>query len=62
MFVYGVIKVFVLSFSEVLWVENRDLGVKIFVFCFGLIELDFFKKVEFLEFVREGLEVKLIFV
>lgn len=42
MFVYGVIKVFVLSFSEVLWVENWDLGVKIFVFCFGFIELDFF--------------------
>ncbi|ABG51054.1 short-chain dehydrogenase/reductase SDR [Trichodesmium erythraeum IMS101] len=59
MSVYGATKAFVLSFSEALWAENRDSGVKIFALCPGPTESDFFKKAEFPEFAREGSEAKL---
>ncbi len=49
MSVYGATKAFVLSFSEALWAENRDSGVKIFALCPGPTESDFFQRAEFPE-------------
>lgn len=45
--VYAATKAFVLSFSEALWAENRDFGVKILALCPGPTESDFFQKAEF---------------
>ena len=59
MSVYGATKAFVLSFSEALWAENRDLGVKIFALCPGPTESDFFQTAEFPESAGEGLQTKL---
>ncbi|MDE5106812.1 MAG: SDR family oxidoreductase [Trichodesmium sp. St17_bin3_1_1] len=59
MSVYGATKAFVLSFSEALWAENRDLGVKIFALCPGPTESDFFQRAEFPESAGEGLQTKL---
>ncbi|MGK7919656.1 MAG: SDR family NAD(P)-dependent oxidoreductase [Trichodesmium sp.] len=47
MSVYGATKAFVLSFSEALWAENQDLGVKIFALCPGPTESEFFQRAEF---------------
>lgn len=43
MAVYSATKAFVLSFSEALWAENRDRGVRILALCPGATETEFFK-------------------
>ncbi|NEP77145.1 MAG: SDR family oxidoreductase [Okeania sp. SIO3C4] len=47
MSVYGATKAFVLSFSEALWAENQDSGVKILALCPGPTESEFFQTAEF---------------
>jgi short-subunit dehydrogenase len=47
--IYGATKAFVLSFSEALWAENRDYGVKVLVVCPGPTETDFFSEAQFPE-------------
>ncbi len=47
MSVYAATKAFVLSFSEALWAENRDSGVKILALCPGPTESNFFQIAEF---------------
>jgi short-subunit dehydrogenase len=41
--VYAASKAFVLSFSEALWAENRDRGIRVQALCPGPTETDFFK-------------------
>jgi short-subunit dehydrogenase len=45
--VYGATKAFVLSFSQALWAENRDYGVRVLVVCPGPTETDFFTEANF---------------
>ncbi|MBD2694204.1 SDR family NAD(P)-dependent oxidoreductase [Anabaena catenula] len=45
--VYAATKAFVLSFSEALWAENRDYGVRVLVVCPGPTETDFFTEAKF---------------
>ncbi|AFY35531.1 SDR family oxidoreductase [Calothrix sp. PCC 7507] len=45
--VYAASKAFVLSFSESLWAENRQYGVRILVACPGPTETDFFTEADF---------------
>jgi hypothetical protein len=45
--VYAATKAFVLSFSEALWAENKDAGVRILALCPGPTESNFFKVAEF---------------
>ncbi|MGB5711490.1 MAG: SDR family oxidoreductase [Waterburya sp.] len=47
MSVYAATKAFVLSFSEALWAENKDLGVKILAVCPGPTESQFFNRADF---------------
>jgi uncharacterized protein len=47
MSVYAATKAFVLSFTEALWAENKNSGVRILVVCPGATESDFFKVAEF---------------
>ena len=47
MSVYAATKAFVLSFSEALWAENKDLGVKILAVCPGPTESEFFNRADF---------------
>ncbi|MGH2413686.1 MAG: SDR family NAD(P)-dependent oxidoreductase [Microcystaceae cyanobacterium] len=49
MSVYGATKAFVLSFSEALWAENKNMGVKILALCPGATESNFFDVAEFPE-------------
>lgn len=42
--VYAASKAFVLNFSEALWAENQDTGVKILALCPGPTETQFFKE------------------
>ncbi|WP_224371012.1 SDR family NAD(P)-dependent oxidoreductase [Hyalangium versicolor] len=42
MAVYGATKAFVLSFTEALWAENRDRGVRAVALCPGPVETGFF--------------------
>jgi uncharacterized protein len=41
--VYAATKAFILSFSEALWAENRDKGVKILAVCAGPTQTQFFE-------------------
>ncbi len=43
MAVYGASKAFVLSFSEALWAENLNTGVRILALCPGPVDTEFFK-------------------
>ena len=43
--VYGATKAFVLSWSEALWAENRERGVKVLALCPGATETEFFERV-----------------
>ena len=43
--VYGATKAFVLSWSEALWVENRERGVKVLALCPGATDTEFFERV-----------------
>jgi uncharacterized protein len=45
--IYAATKAFVLSFSEALWAENKDLGIRVLALCAGPTESDFFKAAEF---------------
>jgi uncharacterized protein len=45
--VYAASKAFILSFSEALWAENRDYGVRVLVTCPGPIETNFFAEANF---------------
>lgn len=47
MSVYAATKAFVLSFSEALWAENKDKGVKVLVSCPGPTESKFYDLAEF---------------
>ena len=43
--VYGGTKAFVLSWSEALWAENRERGVKVLALCPGATKTEFFERV-----------------
>jgi hypothetical protein len=45
MAIYGATKAFVLSFSEALWGEYRDRGVRVLALCPGATETSFFEVV-----------------
>jgi hypothetical protein len=45
--VYGATKAFVLSFTEAIWAENKDSGIKILALCPGPTESQFFEVAEF---------------
>ena len=47
MSVYAATKAFVLSFTEALWAENKDSGLRILAVCPGPTESDFFNKADF---------------
>jgi uncharacterized protein len=47
MSVYAATKAFLLNFSEALWAENRDLGVKVLAVCPGPTESEFYDRAEF---------------
>lgn len=47
MSVYAATKAFVLNFSEALWAENKELGVKILALCPGPTESKFYDRAEF---------------
>ena len=49
MSVYSATKAFVLNFSEALWSENKDLGVKILAVCPGPTESKFYDRADFPE-------------
>ncbi|MEG3847460.1 SDR family oxidoreductase [Microcoleus sp. herbarium19] len=44
---YAATKAFVLSFSQSLWAENKDLGIRVLCLCPGPTESGFFKVAEF---------------
>jgi len=45
--VYAASKAFILSFSEALWAENHDWGVRVLAVCPGPTETNFFEDAEF---------------
>jgi uncharacterized protein len=45
MAVYGATKAFVLSFSEALWAETRERGLKVLALCPGATDTPFFERV-----------------
>lgn len=45
--VYAATKAFVLSFSEAIWAENKDSGIKVIAVCPGPTESNFFNVAEF---------------
>ncbi|MGO0059789.1 SDR family NAD(P)-dependent oxidoreductase [Brevibacillus fluminis] len=45
MAVYGATKAFVLSFTQALWMENRNRGIKFFALCPGSTDTQFFNVV-----------------
>lgn len=45
MAIYAATKAFVLSFSEALWAENRERGVKVLALCPGATDTPFFERV-----------------
>lgn len=47
MSVYAATKAFILSFSEALWAENKDKGVKVLVSCPGPTESQFYNQADF---------------
>ncbi|MEL6930800.1 MAG: SDR family oxidoreductase [Cyanobacteria bacterium J06600_6] len=47
MSVYAASKAFVLNFSEALWSENKDLGIKIIAVCPGPTESKFYDRADF---------------
>lgn len=47
MSVYAATKAFVLNFSEALWSENKDKGVRILVTCPGPTESQFYQRADF---------------
>lgn len=53
MAVYGATKAFVLSYSEALWQECRDTGVRVLALCPGATETEFFSRTGE-EFMTDG--------
>ncbi|MEC4983079.1 MAG: SDR family oxidoreductase [Oscillatoria sp. PMC 1068.18] len=51
---YAATKVFILHFSEALWAENINTGVKILAFCPGPTETNFFNRANFDKFASGG--------
>lgn len=47
MSVYAATKAFILNFSEALWAENKDLGVRILAVCPGPTESEFYDRADF---------------
>lgn len=47
MSVYAATKAFVLNFSEALWAENKDRGIRILVACPGPTESEFYARADF---------------
>lgn len=47
MSVYAASKAFILNFSEALWAENKDLGVRILAVCPGPTESEFYDRADF---------------
>jgi short-subunit dehydrogenase len=47
MSVYAATKAFLLNFSEALWAENKDLGVRILAVCPGPTESEFYNRADF---------------
>ena len=47
MSVYAATKAFILNFSEALWAENKDSGVRILVTCTGPTESQFYERADF---------------
>ncbi len=45
--IYSSTKAFILSFTEALWAENQNTGVRIFTLCPGPTESDFFEAAKF---------------
>ncbi|MEM1369844.1 MAG: SDR family oxidoreductase [Cyanobacteria bacterium P01_H01_bin.15] len=56
MAVYAATKSYVLSFSESLWLENKDTGVCVLALCPGPTESNFFKVAEFPGMAGEGVK------
>ncbi|MBO3460705.1 SDR family oxidoreductase [Aetokthonos hydrillicola Thurmond2011] len=44
--VYAASKAFILSFSQALWAENRDYGVRVLVVCPGPVDTNFFAEAQ----------------
>lgn len=44
---YAATKAFVLNFSEALWAENKDLGIKVLAVCPGPTESEFYDRADF---------------
>ena len=47
MSIYAATKAFILNFSEALWAENKDLGVRILAVCPGPTESEFYDRADF---------------
>lgn len=45
--VYAATKAFVINFSQALWAENKDYGVRVLVVCPGPTETEFFNEAKF---------------
>lgn len=54
MSVYAATKAFILSFTESLWAENKNTGVRILAVCPGPTESDFFDKADFPDSMAES--------
>lgn len=52
--IYAASKAFVLSFSEALWAENQEYGVKVLALCPGPTETSFFKEANFPQSFTKG--------
>lgn len=58
--IYAATKAFVLSFTESLWAENKDLGIRVLCLCPGPTESDFFAVAEFPKSLASSSGQKLI--
>lgn len=54
MSVYAATKAFVLSFTEALWAENKDSGVRILAVCPGPTESDFVNRADFPDSMKKS--------
>lgn len=54
MSVYAATKAFVLSFTEALWAENKNSGVRILAVCPGATESNFFERADFPDSFKEN--------
>ena len=54
MSVYAATKAFVLSFTEALWAENKNTGIRILALCPGSTDSDFFNRADFPDSMAES--------